>query len=159
MMARAPGAALVFVTVGKPGRGPYLELAEDYLARIGHMAPCRHRWVRASTRRRPEERQREEAAALREHLTGRGVSVALEIGPRAPTSQALCRRLTSWRARGTVVFFIGGPDGLDASLLAECSDRLALSPLTLPHDLALIVLLEQCYRALGVERGHPYGRH
>ena len=50
-------------------------------------------------------------------------------------------------------FIVGGPRGLD---LDECDERLSLGPMTLPHQLARVVLLEQLYRAHKILAGEPY---
>jgi 23S rRNA (pseudouridine1915-N3)-methyltransferase len=57
-----------------------------------------------------------------------------------------------------IVFFIGGADGLPRAVVDKCDRRLSLSPLTLPHRLARVVLCEQIYRALSKIRGEPYDR-
>jgi 23S rRNA (pseudouridine1915-N3)-methyltransferase len=57
-----------------------------------------------------------------------------------------------------VAFVIGGAEGIPKSLAAECDARLSLSPLTLPHQLARVILFEQLYRALTLIRGEPYAR-
>lgn len=55
-----------------------------------------------------------------------------------------------------VAFVIGGAWGLDRSVLKKAERRLSLSPMTLPHDLARLVLAEQLYRAGTIQRGEPY---
>ena len=55
-----------------------------------------------------------------------------------------------------VAFLIGGAFGLDRVLIDECERRLSLSKLTLPHELARLVLAEQIYRAGTIIRGEPY---
>ena len=57
-----------------------------------------------------------------------------------------------------LVFLIGGADGLPADWKARADLLLGLSPMTLPHELARVVLAEQIYRALTALRGHPYPR-
>jgi 23S rRNA (pseudouridine1915-N3)-methyltransferase len=57
-----------------------------------------------------------------------------------------------------VVFLIGGADGLPAPWRPRADLLLALSPMTMPHELARVVLSEQIYRALTTLRGHPYPR-
>jgi 23S rRNA (pseudouridine1915-N3)-methyltransferase len=57
-----------------------------------------------------------------------------------------------------MVFVIGGSDGLPAEWRARADLLLALSPMTMPHELARVVLAEQIYRALTTLRGHPYPR-
>jgi 23S rRNA (pseudouridine1915-N3)-methyltransferase len=56
------------------------------------------------------------------------------------------------------VFVIGGADGLPADWKPRATQLLSLSPLTMPHELARVVLAEQIYRALATLRGHPYPR-
>lgn len=72
-------------------------------------------------------------------------------------SQSLAERL-----RGTgserLAFVIGGADGLDPTIKAEASWQLSLSPMTFPHELARLLLLEQLYRAMSIQQGGPYHR-
>jgi 23S rRNA (pseudouridine1915-N3)-methyltransferase len=57
-----------------------------------------------------------------------------------------------------LVFVIGGADGLPEGWASRADALLALSPMTMPHELARVVLAEQIYRALTTLRGHPYPR-
>ena len=57
-----------------------------------------------------------------------------------------------------LAFVIGGADGLDPAIKAEASWQLSLSPMTFPHELARLLLLEQLYRALSIQQGGPYHR-
>jgi len=57
-----------------------------------------------------------------------------------------------------VVFVIGGSDGLPGEWKPRADVLMALSPLTMPHELARVVLAEQIYRAFTTLRGHPYPR-
>jgi 23S rRNA (pseudouridine1915-N3)-methyltransferase len=54
---------------------------------------------------------------------------------------------------------IGGPDGLEPALLQDAHARWSLSPLTLPHPLVRVILVEQLYRAWTINAKHPYHRH
>lgn len=55
-----------------------------------------------------------------------------------------------------VCLLIGGPDGLPAEVIASADYRWSLSPLTFPHDLAMVILAEALYRATTITTGHPY---
>jgi 23S rRNA (pseudouridine1915-N3)-methyltransferase len=62
------------------------------------------------------------------------------------------------RGDSTIAFVLGGADGLSDEVLAVAGERLSLSRMTLPHQLARVVLLEQVYRAFRIMRGEPYHR-
>lgn len=55
-----------------------------------------------------------------------------------------------------LLFLIGGADGLPGEWRTRCDLLLSLTPMTMPHELARVVLAEQIYRALATLRGHPY---
>ena len=108
---------------------------------------------------RGEERARAaEAERLRAKLLPRARRVALDPEGRVPaSSEAFARWLERRMDERPVAFLIGGAarPGRRA-LLAECDERLSLGPLTMPHQLARVVLTEQLYRALCITAGHPY---
>ncbi|MBD3390932.1 MAG: 23S rRNA (pseudouridine(1915)-N(3))-methyltransferase RlmH [Chitinivibrionales bacterium] len=59
-------------------------------------------------------------------------------------------------AGARVAFIIGGAHGLPAATKKECAELISLSPLTFSHEIALLVLVEQLYRAFTILQGHPY---
>ena len=77
------------------------------------------------------------------------------IASRSPEFARWLQRLGEGPAPG-VHFLIGGAFGLDGELKDACSFRLSLSSLTLPHDLARLLLLEQLYRAATILGNQPY---
>lgn len=100
------------------------------------------------------EAQRLEAAAPK----GARRVLLDERGTRLTTVQ-LAERMNAWRGEGRdVVFFIGGPDGLDSGLKATADETLRLSDLTLPHAFVRVLLAEALYRAWSLAIGHPYHR-
>ncbi len=67
--------------------------------------------------------------------------------------------LARWLARrGSVAFALGGPEGHGEEILAAADACWRFGRITLPHELARVILLEQIYRALSIDRGHPYHR-
>jgi 23S rRNA (pseudouridine1915-N3)-methyltransferase len=98
-----------------------------------------------------------EARALREAVRGRGTMIALDRSGRQFGSRDLVRKLESW-ASPSAVFVIGGPNGLQRSLLEDADRVWSLSALTFPHELARVLVAEQLYRALTLMRGIPYHR-
>lgn len=100
-----------------------------------------------------------EAKRIRERLRGDELTVALEVGGKAWSTERLAQEAEAWRLEGRdVVLLVGGPDGLAPELSAAADQRWSLSPLTLPHPLVRIVLAEQLYRAWTLMVGHPYHR-
>ena len=74
-------------------------------------------------------------------------------------TMALARRMARWREMGrNVAFILGGADGLADSVKKSADLLWSLSPLTLPHGLARVVLAEQLYRAVSILHNHPYHR-
>jgi 23S rRNA (pseudouridine1915-N3)-methyltransferase len=85
--------------------------------------------------------------------------VALEIGGKAWSTEALSRELTGWLNQGRdVALLIGGPEGLSRACRERADQLWSLSPLTLPHPLVRIVVAEQIYRAWSLIHHHPYHR-
>ncbi|HET8899493.1 MAG TPA: 23S rRNA (pseudouridine(1915)-N(3))-methyltransferase RlmH [Rhodanobacteraceae bacterium] len=75
------------------------------------------------------------------------------------SSEQLAEQLAQWRMQGRdLAFLIGGPDGHAAPVLARAAQRWSLGPLTLPHMLVRLLLIEQLYRATTLLAGHPYHR-
>lgn len=89
----------------------------------------------------------------------RAALVALQVDGRALSTEQLARWLAD-RARlaEPLAFCIGGPDGLAPAIDARACLRWSLSPLTLPHGLARVVVAEALYRAVTVLKGLPYHR-
>jgi len=89
---------------------------------------------------------------------GKGDSViALDVAGKAWRTEQLAEQLVAWRMSGTnYSLLIGGPDGLAPECLALAKIKWSLSPLTLPHPLVRIVLIEQLYRAWTILQNHPY---
>jgi 23S rRNA (pseudouridine1915-N3)-methyltransferase len=89
----------------------------------------------------------------------RAALVALQVGGRALATEQLARWLSDRARLGEpLAFCIGGPDGLAPAVDARACLRWSLSPLTLPHGLARVVVAEALYRAVTVIRGLPYHR-
>ena len=101
----------------------------------------------------------DDAALLRGLPVGTEI-VALEPGGDAWTTAEFTKYLEKRMVQGTraIAFLIGGADGLAAATVGQAKRRLSLSPLTLPHRLARVLLCEQLYRAISIIRGEPYNR-
>ncbi|AEV17079.1 Ribosomal RNA large subunit methyltransferase H [Thermus sp. CCB_US3_UF1] len=131
------------VAVGKP-RLAYARLGvEEYAGRIGRYAPLELLFVK-------------EAKDLLAKAEGHRRVVLDERG-RLFSTPELLRLLKGWEGE-RVAFLVGGAEGHPEAVRREADLLLSLSPLTLQHELALLVLLEQLYRLLTLRAGHPYHR-
>jgi 23S rRNA (pseudouridine1915-N3)-methyltransferase len=84
--------------------------------------------------------------------------VALDLGGSQRTSEQFSEDLAALMVRGRsdITFVIGGSAGIAPEVLARADVVLSLSKMTLPHQLARVVLLEQLYRAFKIMRNEPY---
>jgi 23S rRNA (pseudouridine1915-N3)-methyltransferase len=148
---------LAVVAVGKL-RPYYRSAADDYLRRLSrYAAPVEHE-VREASRAPSVSAQRgEEAARLESRIIKGSTLVVLAREGTEWSSRELARQLDRWLlAARPLSFVIGGSAGLDPALMARADARWSLGPLTFPHELARIILLEQLYRAFTILRGEPY---
>lgn len=149
-----------FVVVGRL-RPPLADAGAEFEARIARMADFRVDEVAAEPVQRGEDQVfRREGDRMRAKLVAGAHVVAMDSRGRPPASsealaQWLGRRLEDTRP---TTFLVGGAIGLDPALAAAADERMSLGPLTLPHQLARVVLGEQVYRALADLAGHPYPR-
>lgn len=140
-------------------RPPHADAGGEYERRVAQLTGFRVDEVAAEPLQRGEAYARvREAERIRASLARGAWSVALSPDGREHDSSTafaawLERRLASGRP---VAFVIGGASGIDADLVGECDERMALGRLTMPHQLARVVLVEQLYRALCTLQGHPY---
>lgn len=86
--------------------------------------------------------------------------VVLDETGREWASAQWAGKLSGWEMNGTksVSFLIGGADGHRPEVRRQADELWSLSRMTLQHELALVVLLEQLYRAQSIRRGEPYHR-
>jgi 23S rRNA (pseudouridine1915-N3)-methyltransferase len=142
---------LRIIAVGKAKDRHLRALLADYYARIEHYARLEEIEIK-------DEKPAEVAERVSRSIPERSRVVALEVDGRTHSS----RDLATWLSRAenesvhTVVFLIGGAHGLPGELSKKADLRLSLSPMTLPHRLARLVLAEQIYRAFTILRGEPY---
>jgi len=135
------------LAVGKVRRGWIQEGIDLYRKRLPGLEVIE---LRDST---PQKEADAIQAALRsdEHL------IALMEEGDTLASIPFARRLERY-GNERLAFVIGGADGLTAELKARASWRLSLSPMTFPHELARLMLIEQLFRAQAILQGSPYHR-
>ena len=143
--------------------GPLDKAALDYQKRIGrHMRTDEHfvkpARIKNESKASVAKAKLEEGQRILTSLGSRDVLIALEVGGSAWSSEELASRMRQWMNSGVhaVSFALGGPWGLSDEVLKASKAALSLSAMTLPHELARVVLWEQLYRAGTIVRGEPY---
>ncbi len=108
----------------------------------------------------PNRWKDEEARLIQAQIPKGSVVVALDERGREWTSSGLAEWVDEQKNRSIshITFILGGPDGLQEGLRRSTQRVWALGRLTLPHELARLVLFEQLYRAASLLNGHPYHR-
>lgn len=134
---------VTLIAVGK-ARAPYLD-------DIAHYEKLLRPYVKLES---IELRDDADAAQVARRVPDRAHCVLLAIEAPTRDSVAQATWLEERRASGRdLCFVIGGADGLD---LDRADERLSYGPITLPHQLARVIVLEQLYRAHRILRGEPY---
>jgi 23S rRNA (pseudouridine1915-N3)-methyltransferase len=157
------GWNITIVAVGRLKEAHWRDAADEYLKRLKPYATINVAEVpdRDLTHDEAGALAAEGADALRAlQRAGRARTVALDAAGRELTSEDFAEWLGEQGLAGhsSIVFFIGGAGGLAPDVLAHVDERLSLGKMTLPHQLARVVLLEQVYRAFRILRGEPYHR-
>lgn len=142
------------LAVGKLKEAFWRDACAEYLKRLGAYA-------QVSVTEIPDSNPCNEAPALFAHLDALAPSaqvVLLDIQGKEISSEQLAQRIETWSVGGTshVVFIIGGSEGVTSEIKQRANERLSFGPITLPHNLARVVLLEQIYRAFKIIRNEPY---
>ena len=133
------------LAVGKVRKGWVLEGIATYLKRLPGLQVVELR---------DAGKAKEAEAVLAALQPGEQLVVMAEEG-QTFDSPAFAERLDGSGSE-QLVFVIGGAEGIDPALKARASWKLSLSPMTFPHELARLLLLEQLYRALSIQQGGPY---
>lgn len=109
--------------------------------------------------RDPVRAMADEGAAVLAAISADTHVVVLDGGGKTWSSELLAEQLGDWRMQGRdLAILIGGPDGHSDEVLKRANQRWSLGPLTLPHMLVRLIVVEQLYRATTILAGHPYHR-
>jgi 23S rRNA (pseudouridine1915-N3)-methyltransferase len=130
--------------VGKPRDAHANAMADDYVERSGRYVGCQMREIKP-----------EKFDPWSKHASA--TKIMLDPGGRSFDSSEFAKLVVRAEQESRdLVFLVGGAEGLPAAWRNRPGLLLSLSAMTLPHELARVVLAEQIYRALATLRGHPY---
>ena len=152
---------ITLVTVGRFKDACYRDAAQNYIKRLQHYVAYDEievREERGGKNARVSDIIEREGHRLLSALPPDATVVALGPSGKLCRSEILANRLNLMRVqrKSRLFFLIGGPFGLSSRVLSRADWHLSLSPMTFPHELARVILLEQLYRAFTIIRGENY---
>jgi 23S rRNA (pseudouridine1915-N3)-methyltransferase len=147
-----------FIWVGKTRNEHLRALAEDYLRRLSRFARCEVTELREGSAADERAVLEEEGRRISDALPVGSLTVLLDVEGRALGSHDLAAELDRWQTAGRreVAFVVGGHLGVAEGVRRRADARWSLSRLTLTHEMARVLLVEQLYRAHTILRGLPY---
>jgi 23S rRNA (pseudouridine1915-N3)-methyltransferase len=149
---------LRFIWVGKTRNEHLRALVEDYLKRLKRFARCEVVEVRDSGALAKEAGIEEEGKRILGGLRADALVVLLDVEGREWSSVELSSEVEGWQSGSAkeVAFVIGGHRGVSPEVRERAKLRWSLSRLTLTHEMARVLLVEQLYRAYTILHGLPY---
>ncbi len=152
---------LRFVWIGKTRSRDLLHLEDRYLRRLKRFFPVERSTVPELKKKDPRQRKSQmsrEAELINSKMSPGTFLIVLDETGEQMTSRQLSRFLSDQVTRGIsdLTFLVGGHLGIPEAVRTRANQTLSLSKMTLPHELARLVLLEQTYRAATILTGMPY---
>ena len=153
------------ICVGRMKEKPYRQMADEYLKRLTRYGkteeieiPDLPEPAGGSSPALEEQIRRREGEGILKAIRPGDRVIAMTIPGARMGSEELAEHLEKLRAGGTgrIVFVIGGSLGLGKNVLERADEELSMSPMTFPHQLARVMLLEQLYRAEKILAGERY---
>jgi len=149
---------LLFLSVGRMKSEPLRAIFSEYIHRISRLCPVCCETVRESRARVPQIMREEEGERILRMVSERDTVVLLdEHGKMMPSltyARWLSNRIES--SAGRLCLVVGGAYGVSSAVRDRADETLALSSMTFPHELCLVILAEQVYRAFSILEGSSY---
>lgn len=148
---------LRFIWPGKTKDERLRSLIDEYSKRLSRFARCEVVEVKESRTREAAALNKESLRVL-EAIGDSSLAVLLDLNGRDWSSQELASQVQRWENDGTkeVAIIVGGPEGASAEVQSRAQMRWRLTRLTLTHEMARVLAVEQFYRAYAINRGLPY---
>jgi len=146
------------IWTGKTRDAHLKALIDVYLKRVSHFARCEVTELREYAGTEKKTGIDRDSQRITDGLREGAINVLLDPNGAQWTSPEMAKQLQQWQDGGTkeVTFIVGGPYGVSEQLASRAHKRWSLSQLTLTHEMARVILLEQLYRAFTIMHGLPY---
>jgi len=146
------------IWVGRTRNEHLRALVEDYMKRLGRFVRCEVTEIREAAGGEAHICLEDEGKRIMASLASDALAVLLDMEGRQWSSPELATEVERWQGRAVkeVAFVVGGHYGVAPRVRTRADIRWSLSRLTLTHEMARVVLVEQLYRAYTIMRGLPY---
>lgn len=155
---------ITIISVGKIKEKYLVNAIKEYNKRLSRYCKLNH--IEVSDERAPENLSEVEMENIK-NKEGEGILknikegtyvIALDIQGEIMSSEDFAKTLDNLAIQGksTIAFIIGGSLGLSKEVLKQADLKLSFSPMTFPHQLMKVILMEQIYRGFRINRGEPY---
>ncbi len=152
------------LTVGKVKEKFFKQGIDEYTKRLSRY--CKLTFIEVPDEKAPENLSEteielvkgKEGESLLKHIKEGGYVIALEIKGKMLSSEELAEKMSHLAVTGNslIYFVIGGSLGLSKEVVKRADFKLSFSPMTFPHQLMKVILLEQIYRGFRIIKGEPY---
>ena len=144
-----------FVWIGKTKEKNWRALQDEYLQRLSYFVKFDVAEIRES---QAFETKETEGKRILENLNQSSFVCLLDVKGQEISSHQLAEKIENWQNRSfkEIAFVICGQDGASGEVVDKADYSLSLSRLTLTHEMARVVLVEQLYRAYTIIKGFPY---
>jgi 23S rRNA (pseudouridine1915-N3)-methyltransferase len=137
------------VVIGKLKEKIYKERIDEYVKWINKDLPIELIFLKENKKDKINKK-------LKNHMRSKDHVICVSEKGKAKSSMQMSRFL--FNGTRDLVFFIGGPDGHPKFIMEKADTVLSLSLMTFPHEMALLILAEQIYRAISIKKGTKYHR-
>jgi len=150
---------ITIIAVGKLKERYWRDAIDEYLKRLRPYASVSILEIADAPDSLGDQIARDkEGQSILKALPADADTVLLDVGGTSRSSEGIAKWLDRSMTEGTshIALIIGGSNGVSESVRSSAQSTLSLGPVTLPHNLARVVLIEQLYRAFKIMRNEPY---
>ncbi len=149
------------LAVGKTTESYIQKGIQEYINRLKHYVPFEYVEIKdlKNTKNLNESQvKQKEGELIEKNLVPGDYIVLLDENGKEKTSVQFSKQIGDYMLRGLkrVVFIIGGPYGFSENLYKIANEKLSLSKMTFSHQMVRLFMVEQCYRAMTIQKGEPY---
>lgn len=152
---------ITLIAVGKMAESRLRDLVEMYISRLTHYIPFEYLQIadlKGSRGISNQQQKQAEGKAILDSLKSSDYVILLDERGKQFTSRELSQMIQQKAntLTGRLVIVVGGPYGFSEDVYSRANGLMSLSKMTFPHEVARMLIVEQLYRAMSIQRGEPY---